>query len=133
MLIKLLKKMLVITIVLLFAGLIIIPSISSVNNTFRINNSSAGTVTFNPFEEGWKYRKKITIDHDKVAGNLVNFPVLVSTIDYDLRDKTQSDGDDILFMDDKDEANQLFHEIGHPTNPELVKKSKFHTKKAVYT
>ncbi len=109
--IELVKKTLVFAIVLLFVGLIIAPNISSENNTGRINNSSARTVAFNPFEEGWKYRKKITINHNKVTRNLFNFPVLVSTIDTDLHDKAQIDGGDILFMDDKGEANQLFHEI----------------------
>ena len=74
-------------------------------------NKNTVTISFNPFKEGWKYRKKITIDHKQVAGNLVNFPVLVSTIDTDLRNKAQIDGDDILFMDGKGNANQLFHEI----------------------
>jgi len=46
-----------------------------------------------------------------VTGNLNYFPVLISTTDDDLRDKAQDDGDDILFMDDEDEADQLYHEI----------------------
>jgi hypothetical protein len=66
---------------------------------------------FDPFDEGWLYRKKITINHIQVAGNLSNFPVLVSTVDSDLRDKAQDDGDDILFMDDDGVANRLYHEI----------------------
>ena len=74
-------------------------------------NTNSERVTFNPFKLGWKYRKQITIDHTKVAGNLGNFPLLVSTVDADLRNKAQIDGDDILFMDGKGEAQQLFHEI----------------------
>ncbi len=66
---------------------------------------------FDPFDEGWQYRKKITIDHTQVAGDLSYFPVLVSTLDTDLRDKTQDDGDDILFMDGVGVANKLYHEI----------------------
>jgi hypothetical protein len=69
------------------------------------------TMTFDPFEEGWQYRKKITIDHSQVDGDLENFPVLVSTIDTDLKEKAQNDGDDILFMDGPDVAGRLFHEI----------------------
>ncbi|MCK5112975.1 MAG: DUF2341 domain-containing protein, partial [Thermoplasmatales archaeon] len=68
---------------------------------------------FNPFDEGWQYRKEIRIDHAQVAGDLVNFPVLVSTVDSDLRDKTQVDGDDILFMDGTGVAEKLYHEIEH--------------------
>jgi len=66
---------------------------------------------FDPFVEGWQYRKEITIDHTKVDGDLVDFPVLISTIDVDLRDKAQDDGDDILFMDGSGVANRLYHEI----------------------
>jgi hypothetical protein len=66
---------------------------------------------FNPFEEGWQYRKKITIQHAKVAGDLTDFPILVSIKDSDLRDKAQTDGDDILFMDSSSVANKLYHEI----------------------
>jgi len=68
-------------------------------------------MVFDPFEEGWQYRKKITINHTQVAGNLTNFPVLVSTVDSDLRDKAQDDGDDILFMDGDGVATRLYHEI----------------------
>jgi len=70
-------------------------------------------MVFDPFDEGWLYRKNITIDHTKVAGDLTNFPVLVSTIDTDLRDKAQNDGDDILFMDGDGVATRLYHEIEH--------------------
>jgi len=66
---------------------------------------------FNPFDKGWQYRKEITIDHTKVDADLVNFPILTSTTDEDLRDKAQDDGDDILFMDGAGIANRLYHEI----------------------
>jgi hypothetical protein len=68
-------------------------------------------MVFDPFDEGWQYRKNITIDHTKVAGDLENFPVLISIIDTDLRDKAQLDGDDILFMDGSGMAHRLYHEI----------------------
>ncbi len=66
---------------------------------------------FDPFDDGWEYRKMITIDHNKVAGSLTGFPVLVSVVDSDLHDKAQSDGDDILFMDGSGVATKLYHEI----------------------
>jgi len=66
---------------------------------------------FDPFGEGWFYRKQITINHSQVAGDLSDFPVLISLTDVDLRDKAQIDGDDILFMDGSGVANRLFHEI----------------------
>ncbi len=68
-------------------------------------------MVFDPFDEGWLYRKKITIDHDEVDGDLSDFPVLISIVDSDIRNKAQDDGDDILFMDDSGVANRLFHEI----------------------
>jgi len=66
---------------------------------------------FDPFEEGWHYRKQITIDHTQVAGDLSYFPVLISTVDSDLQGKAQDDGDDVLFMDGPGVANKLYHEI----------------------
>jgi hypothetical protein len=107
---SILKKTLVFTIVILFIGMVVAPCISSINIESE-KNTTGKTFTFNPFKEGWKYRKKITIDSDKVTGNLVNFPLLVSTVDSDLAGKAQAEGDDIIFMDDKGEAGQLFHEI----------------------
>jgi len=72
---------------------------------------TVGKPPFDPFDEGWGYRKKIIINHTQVAGNLVNFPVLVSVTDSDLRDHAQFDGDDILFMDGPGVANKVYHEI----------------------
>jgi len=68
---------------------------------------------FDPFDEGWQHRKKIIIDHTQVAGDLNYFPVLVSTLDTDFRDKAQDDGDDMLFMNGPGVANKLYHEIEH--------------------
>ncbi len=66
---------------------------------------------FNPFDEGWQYRKQISINHSQVAGGLSNFPILVHIIDDDLQAKAQPDGDDILFMDGSGVAHKLYHEI----------------------
>ncbi|KYK29799.1 hypothetical protein AYK20_00250 [Thermoplasmatales archaeon SG8-52-1] len=66
---------------------------------------------FDPFEKGWNYRKKITINHSQISNDLINFPVLISIVDSDLADKAQSDGNDILFMDSTGVANKLYHEI----------------------
>jgi hypothetical protein len=73
-------------------------------------------MVFDPFDEGWSYRKKITINHTQVAGDLNNFPILIRTIDTDLRDKAQDDGDDILFMDGDGVATRLYHEIEYFDN-----------------
>jgi hypothetical protein len=77
---------------------------------------------FDPFEEGWHYRKKIIINNLKVVGNLSSFPVLVSVIDTDLRNKAQDDGDDILFMDGDGVARRVYHEIENfdESNGELI-------------
>jgi len=37
--------------------------------------------TINPCDEGWGYKRKITIDHDKVVNNLRNFTVLIHITD----------------------------------------------------
>ncbi len=66
---------------------------------------------FDPFVEGWQYRKKIVINQTNIVGNLTNFPILIDIFDTDLRDKAQSDGDDILFMDGAGVAQRLCHEI----------------------
>jgi len=62
------------------------------------------------------YKKKITIDHTKVAGDETNFPVLISVTDADLADTSNgghvesSSGYDIVFYND-DEDTLLKHEI----------------------
>jgi len=66
---------------------------------------------FDPFEFGWQYRKEITISPDNIDSDLSNFPVLISITDNDLEDKAQSDGDDILFMDNRNIAIKLSHQM----------------------
>jgi len=72
---------------------------------------TVGKPPFDPFNEGWHYRKKITVNHSQVTANLVDFPVLITTVDVDFREKVQVDGDDILFMDGSGVANKIYHEI----------------------
>jgi len=59
----------------------------------------------------WQYRKMITINHNKVAANLTDFPVLINITDSDLDSKAQSDGDDIAFADYS--GNKMYY--GNPT------------------
>ena len=68
-------------------------------------------MNINPFDEGWNYRKKITIDHTKVTGDFTNFQILIDSVDVDLRDKAQNDGDDIIFMKGVGFSKRLYHEI----------------------
>jgi len=67
-------------------------------------------------DTNYRYKKKLTIDHTKVAGNETNFPVLVSVTDSDLKTignggkLRNSNGYDIVFYD-AIEKNILSHEI----------------------
>lgn len=45
----------------------------------------------------WGYRKQIVVNHDLVAADLTDFPLLVQVTDPQLAAHAQSDGDDILF------------------------------------
>ncbi|MHB8053174.1 MAG: DUF2341 domain-containing protein, partial [Methanoregula sp.] len=59
----------------------------------------------------WNNRKKITIDHTKVAATLTNFPVLISLVtDADLASSALANGNDILFTS-ADGTTKLDHEI----------------------
>jgi hypothetical protein len=66
---------------------------------------------FNPFDYGWQYRKQITIDHTKVLEDLTNFPVLISTTDTNLLQKAQTDGGDIMFMNDIGASTRIYHDL----------------------
>ena len=75
-----------------------------------------------PFDNGWSYRKKIAIDHTKVANtDQTDFPVLISTTDLDWRDTGsggqvgQTDGGDFLFTT-SDGLTKLHHEIDRYDN-----------------
>jgi hypothetical protein len=58
----------------------------------------------------WGYRKEITIDHDMVASNLENFPVLFNNTSSNFSDHAQIDGDDFVFIN-IDGTLQFNHEI----------------------
>lgn len=69
----------------------------------------------------WHYRKKININSLNVIDDLVDFPILINLFsDNDLKNNTQSDGDDIVFTDVA--GNKLAHEIEYynETNGNLV-------------
>jgi hypothetical protein len=66
------------------------------------------------FSSGWadtrlNRRKNITVDSDKVIGDLVNFTLLLDLYDSDLLNYAQMDGDDIMFYGEQ--GDQLNHEI----------------------
>ena len=58
----------------------------------------------------WGYRKEIEIDHDLVASNVENFPILFYSESSDFADHAQSDGDDFAFVS-TDGITQYNHEI----------------------
>lgn len=49
------------------------------------------------YNSAWKFRKKITILGQNVAGDLENFPVLIHLKDKDLKKGAKSAGEDIIF------------------------------------
>jgi hypothetical protein len=75
---------------------IVTPCAQNSNRRIVINE-----VMFNPsnhpFDNGWEYRKEITINSSKIMDNLTNFPVLIEITDADLIEKARLDGFDILF------------------------------------
>ena len=69
-----------------------------------------------PKPEYFNFFKVITIKHENVSGtsDLIDFPLLVSLEDPDLKDQVQFDGDDIVFANGTDFSNGaiwLDHEI----------------------
>jgi hypothetical protein len=58
------------------------------NNTELVPQTAETRTSFDPFMEGWTCRKQITIDHTKVAGDLTDFPVLISITDASLQTST---------------------------------------------
>jgi len=94
------------------------------NDIFKIPSANASA---DWFDADYNYRKLVTIDHTKVAGNLANFPVLVSLTDPAL--KSTSNGGrvvnstylDIMFANAAGSA-QLDHEIEKydPATGEIV-------------
>ncbi|MHA2167110.1 MAG: DUF2341 domain-containing protein [Candidatus Hodarchaeales archaeon] len=76
-------------------------------------DSDDDTWTYIPgklFFNTWSYRKNVTINSNNVFGtdSHINFTILVDITDTDLRDYSQTDGDDIAFYQ---ETTQLNHEI----------------------
>jgi hypothetical protein len=67
------------------------------------------------YDSNWSYRKLITVDHTQVGATEAphpDFPLLISLVDGDLRDKARADGFDILFTA-ADGATKLDHELEH--------------------
>jgi len=76
------------------------------NKTYTFTTESEPATWWN---NSWLYRKQITIDHNGVDDDLINFPVLIEFTDADVGVHAQTDGDDIVFTDDY--GIKLNHEI----------------------
>ena len=72
-----------------------------------------------PWDEGWQFRKEITIDPANGGSDLISFPVLLAITDPDLAGEALPNGDDILFTGD-DGATKLDHEIESYAAGDLV-------------
>ncbi|MFW9772156.1 MAG: LamG-like jellyroll fold domain-containing protein [Candidatus Thorarchaeota archaeon] len=78
-----------------------------------------------PKPEYFNFYKALTIDHNKVSGitNLIDFPLLISLEDPDLKDQVQSDGDDIAFWNGSawlDHEIEFFDQNYNPSFGKLV-------------
>ena len=91
-----------------------------INTTYLNTNSPTTFATFGEqvgILRTWAYRKQITINASMVDTDLTNFPVLINTIDSDLKSNALSNGYDILFTDSSvswdtgSYAQKLNHEI----------------------
>lgn len=78
---------------------------------FLLSGQAQLTATNNWCDAQWGYRKQIVVNHDKVAADLTDFPVLINlSSDADLASHARSDGNDILFTG-ADGIAKLSHEI----------------------
>jgi len=116
------RKTLVLSLGILFIMSGVLPNIGSIENNYRKILKPLELNSFDPFKEGWFYKKQIIIDHDMVDDDLTNFPVLIHIIDSDLKHKAQNDGDDIVFMKGIGVSEKISHEIEmfNGTSGELI-------------
>jgi len=77
------------------------------NQTYQFTTRSAPAPWW---DTDWLYRREMLVDHEKVVGDLINFPLLINIpSDSNLKDHAQPDGDDIVFIDYS--GTKLNHEI----------------------
>jgi len=76
---------------------------------FWLFNKEPDSASASWYNDSWLYRKTLTIDPAQVAGDLTDFPVLVSFTDSDVATSAQEDADDIIFIDSS--GAKLAHEI----------------------
>lgn len=79
--------------------------------TITVNGVNDSPVMTEWFDSAWTARKALTIDAAQVAGDVSDFPVLISlTVDQELAAQALANGDDIIFTA-ADGSTQLAHEI----------------------
>jgi hypothetical protein len=86
---------------------------SWISTEFNNQNDTSSFYLIDPEEilpSNWFYRKQISIDSAKVAGDVIDFPVLINIIDPDLAVRARPDGFDIVFTQ-ADGKTKLDHEI----------------------
>ena len=88
-------------------------TIAEINPFTGINNSSVDSdnIYSSPkwVDTRFRYRKNVTIQAEKVSNNLINFPLLIDLYDKDLKNVTQTNGNDLIFADAS--GKKLDHEI----------------------
>ncbi|MHA2203518.1 MAG: DUF2341 domain-containing protein, partial [Candidatus Hodarchaeales archaeon] len=94
-------------------------------NSFYTIGSEQLVASTPPIANYFTYYKILTIDQSKVAGtgNHINFPILISIIDDDLKYHAQPDGDDIAFSSGSDWLNheiELFNQSYSSTQAQLI-------------
>jgi hypothetical protein len=78
------------------------------------------TPTSNWWNNNWKYRKLITIDHTKINATLKNYPLMVNISSADLKNHALSTGYDICFVSYSDNSTKFNHEIEYYSNGNLL-------------
>ncbi|MFW9833695.1 MAG: DUF2341 domain-containing protein [Candidatus Thorarchaeota archaeon] len=85
----------------------------------------SGSTTFQGqrFSLPYHHRKQLTISHDSIAAELVDFPVLIDIYDTDLRTDVRADGRDIAFAIGEETLTheiELFDQTYNGTHAHLV-------------
>lgn len=65
------------------------------------------------WDAGWPYREQLTIDHAQVAGDVVDFPVLVPLGDPELVARAAPDFSDVVFVDEQGNLPPFELDAGH--------------------
>jgi hypothetical protein len=84
---------------------------ATASSSITVNAVNDAPVMTTWYDDAWSARKMLTIDSTQVAGDVSDFPVLISlTVDADLAAQALANGDDIIFTAG-DGSTLLAHEI----------------------